>query len=55
MMARQAQSLRHRQAAALSDLAALQATLEIAKAAARPSVGRRHVLERLLAGRGKSV
>lgn len=54
MMARQAERLRHRHAAALSDLAALRAALEIAKASARPAVGRRHVLDRLLATRGKT-
>lgn len=49
LMARQADRLRHRQVAALSDLARLQAEVEIAKAAARPAFGRKQVLDRLLA------
>jgi hypothetical protein len=53
MMARQADRLRHRQAEALSELAARQAALEIAKAGARPAVGRRIVLDRLLAERSR--
>jgi hypothetical protein len=47
MLARQAERLRRRQAAALSGLAALEAELEQAKAVARPAYGRRLVLERL--------
>lgn len=49
MMARQAERLRRREAEALSELAARQAVLEIAKAAAAPAIGRRIVLDRLLA------
>lgn len=47
LMARQAIGLRHRHAAALSDLARLQARLDHAKAAARPAFGRKIMLERL--------
>lgn len=54
MMARRAEDLRRRQAAALSELAALRAALEIAKASARPAVGRRHALDRLLDARDRS-
>jgi len=49
LMALQAERMRQRQVAAMSDLARLQAEFEIAKAAARPAFGRRVVLARLLA------
>lgn len=49
LMARQAERLRQRQAAAMTDLARLQADLEMAKAAARPAFGRMIALDRLLA------
>ena len=49
MMARQGEALRRRQATAMTDLARIQAELEIAKAAARPAFGRKIALERLLA------
>lgn len=47
LLARQAERLRRRQAAALSGLAMLEAELDEAKAAARPAFGRKLVLERL--------
>lgn len=49
LMARQSERMRHRHVAAMSDLARLQAELEIAKEAARPVYGRKLVLERLIA------
>jgi hypothetical protein len=54
MMARQAERLRLRHAAALSELAACQAALDIAKASARPAVGRRIAVDRLLGKRGNA-
>jgi hypothetical protein len=53
LMARQAQRLRQRQAAAMTDLARLQANLEMAKAAARPAFGRKIALDRLLTERSR--
>ena len=49
LMARQAEGVRRRQVAAMTDLARLQAELEIAKAAARPAFGRKLALGRLQA------
>jgi hypothetical protein len=46
-LAQQARRLRRRQASALSELARLEAELEIAKAAARAAYGRKLVLDRL--------
>ena len=51
MTIRMAQSLRDRQAAALSELATREAAVEIARTVARPAVGRRIALERLLSGK----
>lgn len=47
-LARQAQRLRVQQSEAMSDLARAQAELEMAKAAARPALARKAVLERLV-------
>lgn len=47
LMARQVDVLRHRHIAAMSELAALQAQLDLAKAAARPAFGRKIVLDRM--------
>jgi hypothetical protein len=51
LMARQSERMRHRHIAAMSDLARLQADLELAKEAARPAYGRKLALDRLLAQR----
>lgn len=47
LMARQAERLRHGQAAVLREMADLRVELERRKATARPMVGRRHALDAL--------
>jgi len=48
LMARQGERLRHRQAAAMSEVANRQAKLDINKTAARPAFGRKIALEKLM-------